>query len=224
MKAVEHVQTRQTVAGLRQPARKWYTWRSVSMTSLLHVKFCRQRDKQAATSQSLCMYVSASVCVCVASSSPCVSCLVFSSNLHYISTYHSVHRSPPLQTHVWHLCSSPIYTIQPVVKPVVKPVWQPVERTALFIQPVGCLFTRYNRLWNWLYNRFHNRLYRGNGVSGMVGKNSILHKVMQSKLNVPQMNTQAPLAPHTRVLISSSVAIRATNEHTSTPRPPTHVF
>jgi len=35
--------------------------------------------------------------------------------------------------------------IQPVVKPV--------------SQPVGCLFTRYSRLWNGLY-----RLYRVNGV------------------------------------------------------------
>jgi len=45
-----------------------------------------------------------------------------------------------------------------VVKPVVKPVWQPVW------QPVGCLFTRYSRLSNRLYNRFDNRLYRVNGV------------------------------------------------------------
>jgi len=48
----------------------------------------------------------------------------------------------------------PVYTIQPVVKPVVIPVWQPVE----------CLYARYNRLSNQLYNRFDNRLYRVNGV------------------------------------------------------------
>jgi len=35
-----------------------------------------------------------------------------------------------------------------VVKPVVKPVWKPVW------QSVGCLFTRYSRLSNRLYNRF----------------------------------------------------------------------
>jgi len=47
-----------------------------------------------------------------------------------------------------------VYTIQPVVNPVWQPVWQ----------PVGCLFTRYSRLSNQLYNRFDNRLYRVNGV------------------------------------------------------------
>ena len=41
---------------------------------------------------------------------------------------------------------SPVYTIQPVVKPV----WQLVK----------CLYTRHNRLSNWLSNRFENRLYR----------------------------------------------------------------
>ena len=59
----------------------------------------------------------------------------------------------------------PVYTIQPVVKPVVtgwtnshcsfnrlsNRVVQPVS------QPVGCLFTRYSRLSNWLYNRLYNR-------------------------------------------------------------------
>ena len=44
------------------------------------------------------------------------------------------------------------------VEPVVKTVWQAVW------QPVGCLFTRYSRLWNRLYNRFDNRLLRVNGV------------------------------------------------------------
>jgi len=44
------------------------------------------------------------------------------------------------------------------IQPVVKPVWQPVW------QPVGCLFTRYSRLSNRLYNRSDNRLYRVNGV------------------------------------------------------------
>jgi len=47
-----------------------------------------------------------------------------------------------------------VYTIQPVVKPVVKRVWQPVE----------CLYTRYNRLWNPFDNRFDNRLYHVNGA------------------------------------------------------------
>ena len=56
--------------------------------------------------------------------------------------------------------SSPVYTIPPVVKPCLSnrlynPVWQ----------PVGCLFTRYSRLSNPLYNRIDNRLYRVNGVS-----------------------------------------------------------
>jgi len=46
--------------------------------------------------------------------------------------------------------SSPIYTIQPVVKPVVKPVWQSVK----------CLYTRYNQLSIWLSNPFDNWLYR----------------------------------------------------------------
>jgi len=42
-----------------------------------------------------------------------------------------------------------VYTnIQPVVKP--EPVWQ----------TVGCLFARYSRLSNRLYNWFDNRLYR----------------------------------------------------------------
>ena len=45
-----------------------------------------------------------------------------------------------------------------VVKPVFKPVWQPVW------QPVECLFTRYSRLSNRLYNRFENQLCRVNGV------------------------------------------------------------
>ena len=45
-----------------------------------------------------------------------------------------------------------------VVKPAVKPVWKP------HWQPVGCLFTRYSRLSNQLYNRFNNRLCRVNGV------------------------------------------------------------
>jgi len=66
---------------------------------------------------------------------------------------------------------SPVYTIQPVVKPVWQPVvsciqisnrlsngfdnvWQPVWQPVVI--PVGCLFTRYNRL--------SNRLYRVNGV------------------------------------------------------------
>jgi len=50
-----------------------------------------------------------------------------------------------------------VYTnIQPVVKSVVQPVWQ----------SVGCLFTRCSRLSYRLYNRFNNRLYRVNGVSG----------------------------------------------------------
>jgi len=45
------------------------------------------------------------------------------------------------------------------IQPVVNPVWQPDW------QPVGCLFTRYSRLSNRLYNnRFDNRLYRVNGV------------------------------------------------------------
>ena len=35
----------------------------------------------------------------------------------------------------------------------------------LFVQPVGCLFTRYSGLSNRLYNRFDNRLYRVNGIS-----------------------------------------------------------
>ena len=47
---------------------------------------------------------------------------------------------------------SPVYAIQPVVKRDVKPFWQPVK----------CLYTRYNRLSNGLYNRFDNRLYRVN--------------------------------------------------------------
>ena len=51
---------------------------------------------------------------------------------------------------LWFLLLSPVYTIQPVVKPVVIPVWQPVE----------CLYTRYNRLSNWLSNQFGNQLYR----------------------------------------------------------------
>jgi len=44
------------------------------------------------------------------------------------------------------------------IQPVVKRVWQPVW------QPVGCLFTRYSRLSNRLYNCFDNLLYRVNGV------------------------------------------------------------
>ena len=46
--------------------------------------------------------------------------------------------------------SSPVYTIQPVVK------------------PVECLYTRYNRLSNRLYNRFDNRLYRVNGIGLLI--------------------------------------------------------
>jgi len=45
-------------------------------------------------------------------------------------------------------------------------VWQPVW------QPVGCLFTRYSRLSNRLYNRFDNRLYRVNGVLSWKRKRS----------------------------------------------------
>jgi len=45
-------------------------------------------------------------------------------------------------------------SLNTVVKPVVQPVWQSVW------QPVGCLFTRYSRL----SNRLYNRLYRVNGV------------------------------------------------------------
>jgi len=41
--------------------------------------------------------------------------------------------------------SNTVYAIQPVAKPVVQPVW--------------CLFTRYSRLSNRLYNPFDNRLY-----------------------------------------------------------------
>jgi len=84
----------------------------------------------------------------------------------------------PVVNPVWQLAVS---CIQPVVKPVVQPglttgwtnsgcsfntvvklvlnpVWEPVW------QPVGCLFTRYSRLSNRLYNRCDNRLYRVNGV------------------------------------------------------------
>jgi len=46
-------------------------------------------------------------------------------------------------------CSFNTVEFNTVVKPVVKPVWQ----------PVGCLFTRYSRLSNRLYNRIDNRLY-----------------------------------------------------------------
>jgi len=61
-------------------------------------------------------------------------------------------------------CLYPVYTIQPVVKMVVQPVGQPVascKRTSNRVgkpvvqsswQPVGCLFTRYSRLSNRLYN------------------------------------------------------------------------
>jgi len=43
------------------------------------------------------------------------------------------------------------------------PVWQPGCYHP-FWQPVGCLFTRYSRLSNQLYNQIDNRLYRVNGV------------------------------------------------------------
>jgi len=62
----------------------------------------------------------------------------------------------PVVKPIWQTAVS---CIHPVVKPVVKPVWQPVW------QPVECLFTRYSRLSNQMYNRFDNRLYRVNGVS-----------------------------------------------------------
>ena len=47
------------------------------------------------------------------------------------------------------------HTIQPVVKPVEQPAEQPAA---------SCKQT-FNRLSEWLFNRFDNRLYRVNGVS-----------------------------------------------------------
>jgi len=55
--------------------------------------------------------------------------------------------------------------MQPVVRPRLSnrpAVEQPV------IQPVECLHTRYSRLFNWSFNRFHNRLCRVNGICGDV--------------------------------------------------------
>ena len=70
----------------------------------------------------------------------------------------------------------PVYTIQPAVNTVVQPGWQqpvvqPVVGFTMTIvrvqpvdQPVQCLYTRYNRLSNRLFNQFDKRLYRINGV------------------------------------------------------------
>jgi len=59
-----------------------------------------------------------------------------------------------------------VYTnIQPVVKLVWRPVWQTaVSCIQSVVKPVGCLFTRYSRLWNRLYNR----LYGVNGALGLL--------------------------------------------------------
>ena len=69
------------------------------------------------------------------------------------------------------LLSSPVYTIQPVVKPVVKPVWQPGKCLytrysrcdAVWQQVVSCIQT-FIRLSNPFDNWFDNRLYRVNGA------------------------------------------------------------
>jgi len=62
-----------------------------------------------------------------------------------------------------------VYTIQPVVKLVVQPDLTTGWTNSgcsfnTVVKPVGCLFTRYSWLSIRLYNRFHNRLYRVNGV------------------------------------------------------------
>jgi len=70
---------------------------------------------------------------------------------------------------------NPVYTIQPTVKPVEQPVGQ----------PVGCLFTRCSRL----FKRFHNRLYRVNGVlvgTGDGARRAVDHP--QFRLSGPQCN------------------------------------
>jgi len=49
------------------------------------------------------------------------------------------------------LLPDPVYTIQPVVKPAE--------------QPAATCKQTFNRLSNWLFNRFNNRLYRVNAIS-----------------------------------------------------------
>jgi len=51
--------------------------------------------------------------------------------------------------------------VKPAVQPGLTTCW--TNRCSL-TGPVECLFTRYSRLSNRLYNRFDNRLYRVNGV------------------------------------------------------------
>ena len=64
------------------------------------------------------------------------------------------------------ICYTPFYTIQLVVELVVQMVVQPVVSPVVqpVLQQVGCLYTRYNLLSNWLSDRFDNRLYRVNGA------------------------------------------------------------